>query len=172
MERCSRRAWTIIPPGSSTATTGQESTVTFVMMIHTTAQCSEEILPSPQGMASTLVGRLSNPAVRSCFSKLPRTCIPWAVTGLLSSAAVANMSNALNLTILAQISDSRPVIESHLQIPEKHSEIFVQCEPQRKTYVTYALERIVCPIFPRDTARHRCPPGDSFLTGAEARNAL
>jgi len=87
MERCSRRAWTIIPPGSSTATTGQESTVTFVMMIHTTAQCSEEILPSPQGMASTLVGRLSNPAVRSCFSKLPRTCTPWAVTGL-SSAAV------------------------------------------------------------------------------------
>jgi len=121
MERCSRRAWIL---AAITATTGQESAVTLVMMIHTTAQCSEEILPSPQGMASTLVGRLSNPAVRSCFSKLPRTCIPWAVTGL-SSAAVANMSNALNLTILAQISDSRPVLESRLQIPEKHSEIFV-----------------------------------------------
>ena len=73
MERCSRRAWIL---AAITATTGQESAVTLVMMIHTTAQCSEEILPSPQGMASTLVGRLSNPAVRSCFSSFHGRAVP------------------------------------------------------------------------------------------------
>ena len=65
---------------ASTATTGQESTETVVMMIQ--QRSAVNILPSPQGTASTLVVRLSKP-MRGYFSSchrlarpgLPRDCL-------------------------------------------------------------------------------------------------
>ena len=113
---------------ASTATTGQESTVTLVMMIHTAAQCSKKIQPSPQGTASTLVVRLSNP-MRSYFS----SCHGLHALGCHETVLCCGCKNIKRLVLyhststyvrhLNEIPAPGWLLESRLQIPENRSEI-------------------------------------------------
>ena len=70
---------------ASTATTGQESTVTVVIMIRTAAQCSKNATIAARYGVTTCCPLIKPHA--KLLQQLPRTCTHWAATRLLSSAA-------------------------------------------------------------------------------------
>ena len=84
---------------ASTATTGQESTVTLVMMIHTAAQCSKKYYHRRKVRRQHLLSAYQTPCEATSAAATDLT--PWAATRL-SCAAVAKTSNASYSTIVRQ----------------------------------------------------------------------
>ena len=113
---------------ASTATTGQESTVMLVIMIHTAAQCSKKYYHRRKVRRQHLLSAYQTPCEAASAAATDLT--PLAATRL-SCVAVAKTSNASYSTIVRQrtyvtlneIPAPGWVLGSRLQIPENRSEI-------------------------------------------------